>query len=209
MMHKVELAKAIGVIAFCSHLFAGGAESSDVLTNGNFDSNPVGIGWTQSGAFDPPIIGPSGVVSAQSAPNVAQLGGVIASNHELYQTVTIPPGATSLTLTGYYQIRTDESGTTTVYDDMRIQLRTTANVVLQTLVTWSNLNPTSVWTPITLPAATSHAGETIRLYISASNDSEAPTTFFLDTLTLEASVPTSVPPPSPLTSWGRIKGVYR
>jgi hypothetical protein len=28
-------------------------------------------------------------------------------------------------------------------------------------------------------------------------------------LTLEASVPTSVPPPSPLTSWGRIKGVYR
>lgn len=94
---------------------------------------------------------------------------------------------TSLKLTGYRWIDTAEPGGD--YDHLYIQLHLTPGPnLLQTLATYSNQDANGAWVAFTLPATATHAGQTIDLLLDSYNDFSNVTSFFLDTLALEAVV---------------------
>jgi hypothetical protein len=64
--------------------------------------------------------------------------------------------------------------------------------VIETLVTYSNVDSVAVWTGFSANAASAHAGETLQLLLKGTNDEDfnpfvtTHTNFFIDTLRLEA-----------------------
>lgn len=161
---------------------------TNLLTNPNFDATPVGTGWVQA-PIDPlyPIVTADGAL-VQSAPNKAWMAGLARANANdtLYQNVTVPAGATSLVLTGYYEIRTLET-LGGIYDRAKIELVQTGGALIQEAFAKNNTNGTTAWTAFQFAFATPHAGETIRLRLSTASDSTDSTSFFFDSLALTAT----------------------
>jgi hypothetical protein len=61
--------------------------------------------------------------------------------------------------------------------------------VLETLLTYTNLDATTGWQALQATAQSAHAGTSVRLALHATNDSISnPTDFLFDTLALEATV---------------------
>jgi hypothetical protein len=162
--------------------------TTNLLVNPSFDATPVGTGWVQT-PIDPvyPIITADGTL-VQSAPNKAWMAGIARANANdtLYQDVTVPAGATALALTGYYEIRTQELGG--VYDRAKIELVQTGGTLIQQAFAKDNSNATTAWTALQFTFATPHAGETIRLRLSTASDPTDSTSFFFDSLALNATV---------------------
>ncbi len=162
--------------------------TTNLLMNPSFDGTPVGTGWVQA-PIDPlyPIITADGTL-VQSAPNKAWMAGIARANANdtLYQDVTVPVGATALALTGYYEIRTQELAG--VYDRAKIELVQTGGTLIQQAFAKDNTNATTAWTALQFSFATPHAGETIRLRLSTASDTTDPTSFFFDSLALNATV---------------------
>jgi subtilisin family serine protease len=96
-----------------------------------------------------------------------------------YQTITIPAGAASATLSFYVRIDTAETTTTTAYDRLQIQIRNTSNTVLATLATYSNLNANSTYVLKTFDLS-AYRGQTIRVYFLGTEDSSLQTSFVID-----------------------------
>jgi hypothetical protein len=163
--------------------------TQSLLVNGGFDVGP-GSGWNAySDWTSDPVIYACGSLAhgCQGGSYAAWLGGGTAGQNYVFQTVTVPANTTSLRLTGYRWIDTAESGG--VYDQMWIEIHLTSDLsLLETLATWSNQNAGSAWAAFSLPAAATHAGQTIDLLLDSSNDSSSVTSFYLDTLVLEAVV---------------------
>jgi hypothetical protein len=97
----------------------------------------------------------------------------------LYQQITIPSGATSATLNFYLKIDTAETTTTTAYDTLQVQIRNSANTVLATLATYSNLNQTTVYVLKSFDL-TAYKGQTIRVYFLGVEDGSLQTSFVID-----------------------------
>jgi subtilisin family serine protease len=96
-----------------------------------------------------------------------------------YQTITIPAGAASATLSFYVRIDTAETTTTTQFDRLQIQIRDTSNTVLATLATYSNLNANSTYVLKTFDLS-AYRGQTIRVYFLGTEDSSLQTSFVID-----------------------------
>src|SRR6185369_6018509 len=96
-----------------------------------------------------------------------------------YQTITIPAGAASATLSFYVRIDTAETTTTTQFDRLQIQIRNTSNTVLATLATYSNLNANSTYVLKTFDLS-AYRGQTIRVYFLGTEDSSLQTSFVID-----------------------------
>lgn len=159
----------------------------NLLVNGSFDTAPVGMGWTET-PIDPmyPIVTADGTL-VQSAPNKAWMGGFEqVATDVLYQDIAIPASTTTLALGGYYEIRTGELPFL-AYDSAKVQLTTTSNAVLQTVLDLDNLDSTTAWTPFTVGFATTYAGQTIRVRLTTTSDATDATSFYFDTLTLTAT----------------------
>ena len=129
------------------------------------------LGGTAGGDLDPPV------------PNLVDT---------LYQTVTVPITATTLSLAYWWSISTGETTDVNAWDVMTVTLRSTAGAVRQTLHTVSNLAATeqfsqTQWarTAVMVDAAP-YAGQTIRVYFVASNDQSNPTDFYFDDVSLTA-----------------------
>jgi hypothetical protein len=187
------------VVAFIG-LTATAPRAANLLTNGSFDALPAGTAWVQTGPGALPIISDSSPVTEHSAPYLAWLGQENDLTLSLHQTVSVPMGTTHLQLRGEYWITTEETPGGTIYDDMRVELRSGGSL-LETLKWWSNLNTTSSWTPFTIDAVGNYAGQTIRLEFRSTNDNAFPTNFFIDSVVLDATVPTDVPVGSDATAW--------
>jgi hypothetical protein len=97
----------------------------------------------------------------------------------VFQTVTIPAGSTSATLTFWLHIDTAETTTTTAFDTLKVQIRNTANTVLSTLATYSNLNKAAGYSQKSFNLL-SFAGQTIRVYFLGVEDSSLQTSFVVD-----------------------------
>jgi hypothetical protein len=97
----------------------------------------------------------------------------------LYQQITIPASATSATLTFYVRIDTAETTTTTAFDRLQVQVRNSANTVLATLATYSNLNKSTTYVLKTFNL-TAYKGQTIRVYFLGTEDSSLQTSFVID-----------------------------
>lgn len=104
---------------------------------------------------------------------------------QAYQTVSIPSTAAG---TGSFWLNVTSSETTssTQYDRLFVEVRSTSGALLATLATYSNLNKGSagVYTQRSLNLS-AYRGQTVRLQFRVSNDFSLPTTFRVDDVSLQ------------------------
>lgn len=98
------------------------------------------------------------------------------------QSVSIPAGKASATLSFYLHIDTKESGTT-AYDTLKVQVLNSAGTVLATLATYSNANAASGYALKTLNMS-AYIGQTVTIKFLGVEDGSLATSFVLDDITL-------------------------
>ena len=101
----------------------------------------------------------------------------------LYQQVAIFSTKTSATLTFWLHIDTAETTTTIAYDTLAVQVRNSSGTLLQTLATYSNLNAGAGYAQKTFDLS-AYIGQTIRVYLTATEDSQKQTSFVVDDFAL-------------------------
>ena len=102
------------------------------------------------------------------------------------QSVTIPAGACTASLSFYLHITTNETTTTTAYDTMKVQIRNSSGTVLATLATYSNLNKNTAYALKTFDLA-AYKGQTIQVFLTATEDSMSATEFDVDSFALNVT----------------------
>jgi hypothetical protein len=103
---------------------------------------------------------------------------------QVYQTVTIPSTATG-TLTFWFNCNSSE-GSTTAYDFLYVEVRSTTGTLLQTIATYSNKNKgtAGVYSQKSFSLAT-YKGQTIRVEFRCTTDYSLSTTFRIDDVSLK------------------------
>jgi subtilisin family serine protease len=150
------------------------APGAQLLLNPGFESGNVS--WTATAG----VITNSTGQTPRSGSWYAWLDGYGTTHTDsLFQDVTLPSTATSVTLSFWLKITTSETTTTTAFDTLRVQVRNTSNTVLSTLATYSNLNKTSGYVQKTFDL-TGFKGQTIRIYFLGTEDSSLQTSFVID-----------------------------
>jgi serine protease len=155
---------------------AGGCTAGQRIANPGFESGAVS--WSQT----------AGVIG-QNAPSEpahagtwdAWLNGYGTSHTDtLSQSVTIPAGCTSSTLSFWLHTNTSETTTTTAYDKLTVKIGAT------TLATYSNLNKNTGYAQKSFSVG-SFAGQTVTISFSGVEDSSLQTSFVVDDTALNAS----------------------
>jgi hypothetical protein len=151
------------------------ALTEQILLNPGFESGSVN--WvTTTGVID----GTTGGSAPRTGTHKAWLNGYgSAVTDYAYQDITIPSTACSASLSFWYKITTSETTTTTAYDKLTVTVRNSANSVLATVATYSNLNKSTVYAQKTFDLA-AYKGQTIRVYFNGTEDSSLATNFFID-----------------------------
>ena len=158
-----------------------GCGSSQLLGNPGFENGSTNTApWTAT----------SGVVDSSTgeAPHSGSWkawmdGYGSAHTDSIVQTVAIPSGKTSATLTFWLHIDTAETTTTTAYDTLKVQIRNSSGTVLATLATYSNLNHNTGYTQKSF-SLNSYIGQTIQVYLVGTEDSTLQTSFVVDDFAL-------------------------
>lgn len=163
-----------------------GCEVKELLSNGNFDAG-ADTGWIWESMYD--VITPASElpVPAHSQEYAAWLGGVDTLSERLFQTVTVPVNTRDLEISGYRWIDTGESGDQ-AEDTLSVSLHDGAGEMLEKLVSWSNLDRDEDWTRFAEVAGESYAGKILQLQLESFNGSSLTTSFFIDTLAVQARV---------------------
>ncbi|MDX6403845.1 MAG: hypothetical protein QOH70_1300 [Blastocatellia bacterium] len=151
-----------------------GSSPSQLLLNPGFESGNVN--WVAT----------SGVISNSTSrtPNsgswYAWLNGYgSAHTDSLYQQIAIPSTVTTATLTFYMKIDTAETTPTNANDTLKVQIRNSANTVLATLATYSNLDKGTVYVLKSFDV-TAYKGTTIRVYFLGVENASLQTSFLID-----------------------------
>jgi len=153
----------------------GGCAAAQVIGNGGFESGATV--WTASSG----VITNSSSKPARTGSYKAWLNGYGSTRTEtLSQSVTVPAGCASYTLSFWTRIDTAETTTSTAYDKLTVRMGST------TLATYSNLNASSSYVQRTLNVA-AYAGQTVTLTFTGTEDSSLQTSFVIDDVTLQAS----------------------
>ncbi|MEW2515912.1 hydrolase [Streptomyces sp. NPDC046870] len=159
----------------------GTCTSAQLLANPGFESGATS--WTAS----------SGVITndtgeaARTGSYKAWLDGYgSARTDTLAQSVTIPAGCASATLSFYLHVDTAETTTSTAYDTLKAQVLGSGGTVLSTLATYSNLNAGSGYTQRVFNLA-SYAGQTVTIKFTGTEGSTLQTSFVLDDTALTVS----------------------
>ncbi|HET6851617.1 MAG TPA: S8 family peptidase [Pyrinomonadaceae bacterium] len=147
---------------------------AELLLNRGFESGNVS--WTATAG----VINNSTQQTPRTGSWYAWLDGYGTTHTDtLFQDVTVPSSATSVTLSFWIKISTAETTTTTAFDRLQVQIRNTSNTVLSTLATYSNLNKTTGYVLKTFDV-TAFRGQTIRIYFLGTEDSSLATSFVID-----------------------------
>jgi len=147
---------------------------SELLLNKGFESG--GVNWVATAG----VITNSTGQTPRTGAWYAWLDGYGVSHTDtLYQQITVPSTATTVTLSFWIKITTAETTTTTAFDTLRVQIRNSSNTVLSTLATYSNLNKTTGYVQKTFDV-TAFKGQTIRIYFLGVEDSSLQTSFVID-----------------------------
>ena len=107
----------------------------------------------------------------------------VSHTDTLYQQITVPSTANTVTLSFWLKITTAETTTTTAFDRLQVQVRNSSNTVLATLATFSNLNKTTGYVLRTFDVS-AFRGQTIRVYFLGTEDSSLQTSFVIDDTSL-------------------------
>ena len=147
---------------------------TELLLNKGFESG--GVNWVATAG----VITNSTGQTPRTGAWYAWLDGYGTTHTDtLYQQITVPASATTVTLSFWLKINTAETTTTTAFDTLRVQIRNSSNTVLSTLATYSNLNKTTGYVQKTFDL-TAFKGQTIRIYFLGVEDSSLQTSFVID-----------------------------
>ena len=156
---------------------------AQVVANGGFESGTSP--WTQSSTG---VITNRAGQSAHGGTSFAWLNGVgSTSTSTLTQSVTIPTGCSSATLTFWLHTDTAETTTSTAYDKL------TAKIGSTTLATYSNLDKNTGYVQKSFDVS-SFAGQTVNVAFTGTEDSSLQTSFVVDDVALDTSGGTTAPP---------------
>ena len=168
--------------------------ATELLANPAFDLSPLGTGWTEQdiNTSYPIVTGDTGL-APQSAPYRAWMGGFAGTDigqasatDMLYQDVTVPAGTTQLVLTGYYAVATSETDPTP-YDTASVDLLQTNGTPIEPILAMDNTTLATSYAQFTHTFTSNVAGQTVRLRFTSTNDITNPTSFYFDTLSLQAT----------------------
>ncbi|WP_406836012.1 M1 family aminopeptidase [Streptomyces sp. AHU1] len=167
---------------------AAACTPAQAVTNGGFESGTSP--WTQSSTS---VITSRAGQSAHGGTSFAWLDGTGGTHTDtLSQSVTIPSGCSSASLTFWLHIDTAETTSSTAYDKL------TAKIGSTTLATYSNLNKASGYAQKTFDVS-AFAGQTVTLAFTGTEDSSLQTSFVLDDIALNTSGDTTPPADSTRT----------
>ena len=184
----------LGTVVVAAPAEAAAACGDQVVGNGGFESGTAP--WTQT----------SGVVSAATAAEPAHGGTSVAwldgygSTHTdtLSQSLTLPAGCASATLSWWSHIDTKETTTGTAYDKLVVQAGS------DTLASYSNLDKNTGYVQRTVDVSR-YLGQTVTLKVTGTEDSSLATNFLLDDFSL-TTTGTSNPQSPVVTSPGAQSG---
>lgn len=164
--------------------------TTQILANPALDLTPMGTSWVEQRIdSSAPLITSQDGVSEHSSPYKAWLGGFNGNGvtDVLHQDIAIPAMTSQLVLTGFYQVRTEESGST-VYDTGSVALiRPIDGTPIETVLSLSNATPKTSWTAFAHTFTQNVSGQTVRLRFTSTSDASRRTHFFFDTLALTAT----------------------
>ena len=156
-----------------------GGSAAQLLVNPGFESGNVT--WSSSGGV---ITNESGA-TPRSGTWVAWLNGYGTTHTDtLSQSVSIPSGKTSATLSFYLRITSNETTTTTRYDTLKVEVRNAAGSVLKTCATYSNLDKGTSYVKRTCDL-NAYIGQTVTIRFTGVEDSADRTSFRIDDTALD------------------------
>ncbi len=177
----------------------GGSETQELIVNGGFENGTTG--WNMSG----PIVG-GNAAYPHSGSHYAVLGEVDSCVDVMYQEITVPADATSVTLSYWLNIYSDETGSEGDY--FAATLMDENGDLLVPLDIKSNLDRDSGTGSSYYNEATfnllGYAGETIWVRFAVVMNASGFSSFKLDDVSVQADVPTQVYPFTTTTSNGKI-----
>ena len=132
----------------------------------------------------------SGVGSAypHSGAGYVYLGTSNRASGALYQSATIPAGASSATVSFWLNVSSSESTSTIAYDKLYVEVRSATGALLTTLATYSNLNRGTAGSYSQKSFSVNlapYAGQQLRLQFRVANDISLPTTFRVDDVSVK------------------------
>jgi hypothetical protein len=159
-----------------------GCTAAQLLGNPGFETGTAAP-WTASSG----VIADSSKEPPHSGSWDAWLDGYGKTTTDtLAQTMTLPSGCTTYSLSFWLHIDTAETTTTIAYDTLNVQVLSSSGTVLATLVTFSNLNHASGYQQHTY-SLSAYAGQAITLKFTGAEDSEYQTSFVIDDTALNVS----------------------
>jgi len=123
-------------------------------------------------------------ITAQTPPYLGWLGGYDDAVDDLYQFVTIPAGATSISLSFYYAVRTEEV-MTGVYDKVEVYTYDPMTTAYTPIAAFTNNTSAINWTRFTASLPLTLAGKTFEVGFLAKTDKTKTTSFFVDSVALD------------------------
>ncbi|MFG3299162.1 M28 family peptidase [Micromonospora chersina] len=151
----------------------GGCAGGQLIGNSSFESGSAP--WTASSG----VITNSSSQAARTGSYKAWLDGYGSSHTDtLSQSVSVPAGCSSYTLSFWLHIDTAETTTGTAYDKLTVQVGSA------TLATYSNLNAASGYAQRSFNLA-AYAGQTVTLKWTGVEDASLQTSFVIDDVTLQ------------------------
>ena len=162
---------------------------SELVVNGGFESGSQG--WTQSSAGGYDLVSTYNPFTGVWG---AYLGGIDDADDRLGQALTLPAGASSITLHAWWSIATSETGGG--FDRMTLSLLRPDGSLLAELARIDDSADPDVWDEI-IADLTSYAGQTVRVQAHAVSDGSNPTDFYLDDLGITACVASGTATPTP------------
>ncbi|MCU1219029.1 MAG: Ig family protein [Candidatus Angelobacter sp.] len=155
------------------------ATSQNLIVNGGFETGTA-TPWTMTAG----VLNNSASEPAHTGAWDAWHNGYGTTHTDSsVQTVTIPSTATTANLVFWLHIDTAETTTTTAFDTFQVQVLNSANTVLATLGTFSNLNKAAGYQSHTF-SVLSFKGQTVKIRFLGTEDSSLQTSFVLDDVAL-------------------------
>jgi putative Ig domain-containing protein len=153
---------------------AGGCNPTQLLANPGFETGTPAP-WTDTG-----VLNNSSSEPAHDGSWDAWLDGFGTTHTDtLAQTVTLPTGCASYTLSFWLHIDTAETSSSTAFDTLGVQILNNSGAVLATPHTYSNLDHTTGYTQHSFDLAP-YAGQTITLKFTGAEDFTKQTSFVID-----------------------------
>ena len=101
----------------------------------------------------------------------------------VWQQVAIPNTVTGATLKFWLKVSSAETTTTSEFDTLKVQVRSSTGAVLATLATYSNLNKGTAFLEKTFDLS-AYKGQTVRVYFEGIEGSTVATSFVIDDVSL-------------------------